>query len=163
MNINYKINPAMSLAMSLFFLATYVVVYIYLNKIEECKCELGKRHKFLKQFSIVLIIFSSLSILSLLVKLIFNKQKGGSSMFTLLLFIPILFLAVFVTLSGMYAIGLFNYVRDIEKSKCSCLNTTLKHYHNFLTIWRYFPIIAFAFQLLILLGSVIAILILLFS
>lgn len=134
---------------SVFMLSVNIIILVYLNRLKKCNCDLEKKHNLLKGLAIYSLVIPFVSpFISLLI--VFIKNRVLSIALSGLVFLSMIFL------SGLYIYTLFNYVDDIDESKCSCLDDdNLRGLHNFLYVWRYISVFIYVFLLVIFAYSII--------
>jgi hypothetical protein len=114
-----------------------ILNYIVQLEDKKCGCITDWRHDFIKNFSIILIVWGIISIL-------FNLTKNNGFV---KLIKNLLNIAALINIWCLYT-----YVGDLDKTKCMCAIDTQKNMHYFLYIWRYVLVGALILSLLAIIG-----------
>ena len=102
-----------------------ILVFCYIIKLEDkkCNCIQDWRHDFIKNYCIIIIVWS-------IITLLFNIQDHSHE-FVILMSNVIMF----ISLINIWC--LYTYVGDLDKTDCKCATYKQKDMHYFLYIWRY--------------------------
>ena len=101
-----------------------LLVLSYMMQLENKKCGCIKdwRHDFIKNFSVVLIIWGIITI-------VFNLTNNNNF---------VMFIKNILMIGSLVNIWcLYTYIGDLDKTKCVCAIDKQKNMHYFLYLWRY--------------------------
>ena len=132
-------------------LVTHILILTYIYGLEKqhCKCTRDWRHKYIKIYSIIIIVYTILRVFGGSFSFYMSGSGGVRTLATILIVIAIG--VVIASIVNIYA--LFTYVGDLNEEKCNCATQDMKKLNISMKTLRWiYLVIAIMLGITILLG-----------